>query len=151
MRPVPAQAAQVVTVAGHVRGVGERVGDVVVEPDPLQLEEPQRVRDLHVLLLDHGFEIPRLVVVDVDGAAQADVGAGARDGVVDLRDLGQGGCEAGGVELGDPAAVALGEGVAGRAGVLREGAGSGGVDDDPGQVPAHALRARSGGGDGGHA
>ena len=76
---------------GHLRGVGERLGDVVVERDPLQLEEPQRVRDLHVLLLDHGLEVARLVVVDVDGAAQADVRAGARDGVVDLRDLGQGG------------------------------------------------------------
>ena len=108
------------------------------------------LRDLHVLLLDHGLEVARLVVVDVDGAPQADVRAGAGDGVVDLGDLGQRGGQAGGVELGDAAAVALGEGVAGGAGLVGQRAGGLGVGDDAGEVPAHALRARAGGCDCGH-
>jgi len=140
-----------VPVAGHVGRIRERLGRRVVERDPLQLEEPERVRDLHVLLLDHRLEVARLLIVDVDGAAQADVGAGARDGVVDVGDLGQRGGETGGVELADLPAVALGEGLAGLQGVGGERACVRGVRDDPAEIPAHALRARSGGGDGGHA
>ena len=146
VRLVAAHGAQVVAIAGHLRRVGQALGHVVVERDPVQLEEAQRVGRAHHPLLDHRLEVAGLVVVHVDRAAQPwaqELNPAER--VRDRRELLQGRGQLRPVEDANAAPVALRERVARFERLVQQRAGGVGVGDDARQVPAHALGPRAGG------
>ena len=60
---------EVMPIAGHLRRVDQRQRHRIVERDPLEVEEAQRVLGAHHSLVHDGLEVTRLVIVDVDAAA----------------------------------------------------------------------------------
>ena len=105
VRPVPAGGLEVVAAERELL-VGEELGGaVVVDRGPFELDEDELVVDRGGLLL--GARDQRAVrrVGGVDGEAQARVRVGATDEIADRGELVHELGEAGGVELGDAAAV----------------------------------------------
>ena len=96
------------------------LGVLVVDRDPLELEEAQRVLRLDERHLDRRVEVALVLAVDVRGQAQAGVGAEPREAVVERRELLERRRELGRLQFGDAPAVALAE----RAGALEQRRGS---------------------------
>ena len=98
-------------------GRGEQLGALVVEQVPLEVEEEERRPQLRRALLDALHQRPRLGRLGVDRKAERGVAAGARR-VGDLFQLAHRRGDGGGVELGDLAAVPVGEGLGPPLGVV---------------------------------
>jgi len=91
-------------------GVGEqRLGVVILERRPLELEEQQPRLDLGRPLLHEREQRPPCGVGGVGGEAQRRERARPADQLVDLGQLAHRRGEAAGVQLGEPAGVRLGE------------------------------------------
>ena len=112
VRRKAARAGEVVAVAREALVGEQALGMGLVDRDPLQLEEAQRVQRLDQRHLDLGVEVALLLAADVHGQAQAGEGGQPREAVVERRELLERRRELGRFQLGDAAAVALAEGVA---------------------------------------
>jgi len=121
VRPVAALRAQV--VAGEVQPVGgeQLLGLVVVERRPLEPEEEQLGLDRRAELLHLLEQRAARWVGRVRGEAQARVGARLARQLLEVGELAHRLDEAGAVELGDPARVAVGEGDRAAVGLLELG------------------------------
>ena len=135
MRPVAARGAQV--VAREVQPVGreQRLGALVVERGPLQLEEQQRRLDLRAALLHALQQRAALRVGGGGGEGEHGVGAGAADQLLQRLELAHGGDEPGAVELGHLAGVRGGEGVGAALRLVEQRV-------DPGRAVAGAVEQR---------
>ena len=107
VRPVPPGRAQVVRAEVERRVREQRVGALVGDRGPLELEEDRAGRDRGRLLLDPLHERAALGVGGVDGEAQPGVVAGAAEVLLQLGDVLHHRGQAGGVEVGDGAARLL--------------------------------------------
>ncbi len=138
VRPEAPHALEVVAVLLDELAGGELGCPVVVDLEPLELEEAERVLGLDHPLLDGGVQVALGLAGDVDRQRQPGVRADPREPVVEVGEGRQGRGQARGVELGDVAAVLLAEGLG-----VGEGAGQrilrgGVVDEQGGEVPVDA-------------
>ena len=109
VRAVAARRLQVMATEVEALGGEQRLGALVVERGPLELEEQELRLDRRRVLLDPLVERAAGRVGGVGREVQAGEGPGARDDLLERPELGHGLDQARAVELGHVAGVALGE------------------------------------------
>ena len=138
VRAIAARGAQVMAAELDLVGREQLLGPLVVELVPLELEEEQRGLDLRAALADLLEQGAALGVARVDGEPERRIAAGPADPLEDLLELAHRGHEAVDVQVGDLAAVGLGERLSPLARLVEErqrSLGAGAVDQRV-EVPA---------------
>ena len=109
VRREPARAREVVRVRREQLVGNQRLGAGLVELDPLEIEEAQIVDEPGEGELDLGVEIALTLAADLDREPERRVVREAGDPVVEHAERIERGAQLSGVELGDPAAIAITE------------------------------------------
>ena len=119
------------------------LGALVVDLDPLQVKEDQVLVDGGAAFLGEGDEAAVGGLVGLAGVEQVGVDGRVVHGLVDVLQLGDGVAEAGGIEAGDLAAVALleGRGALGHRIQIRDDFRVVGVVVEDAEIPGHPVRA----------
>ena len=140
----PALGQQVVAVASDFRGVRQLIGQGIVELEPFQFEEPQRIGGLHHRAVHQRVEILVLGVRYVHGFAKRGVRVQAAEFILDAAQLGKRVGEGCAVECGNLPPVTRFEcsAVVNRSGKSRTAVVGG--SGKRGEVPVDALGTRSG-------
>ena len=121
----------------------ERPGGIVVDLDPLQLEEEQMPTDRGGALLSEADQPPKCGLVALGGVQEMRVDAGGVHELMDVLQLGHGLVQLSRVEVGDLAAVALLKGLGTALGGIEVGLELGVVDAgiEGRQIPRDAVGA----------
>ncbi len=135
----PSLGAQIVAICDHFRGVGKALGRLLVQRQPLEFEESQRVGRFDVAALDLGVQVTGVRIRDVHRLAQVGIGPIARKTPIEFCQAGQGDGKSRAVKGRDGPPVGRREGTT----LLESGRDLGhrrcGVRGERGEVPVNAT------------